>query len=197
MKARKSFFIRILLTLVLATFLEGVFFIGALNVSKSFETIEQESISLFEQRIRYRTSDIHKTLIETLNKESNYSDLLENCDHLYADRADLFHKNDVLGNKVVNDLLLLLHSRNISGAFVILDKHVFQSTTYPSIYLRDSSPDTIHNDNSDISARYGNAALLKANNLSLDANWHPAIPIDTNNPMFHFYTKPIAESSMQ
>lgn len=194
MKKRNSFFIRILITLVLATFLEGIFFVGSLNVSRSFETIEEETISLFEQRIQYRSSYIHKALIETLIKESNYNDLLKDCSELYENKESLAGKDTILTDKEVNDLLLLLHSRTISGAFVILDKDVFKTAAYPAIYLRDSSPDTIHNDNSDISARYGDATILKNNNLSLDANWHAAMAFSSNSTMYRFYTEPFGEA---
>lgn len=194
MSSKQSLFKKVLLILLSAAVLEGALFIGSLYVSQTFSSIQENAISLFEQRSNYRTASIQKLLVDDLYKEVNYAQLMEDCETLYQTKNKLDGSNPTLETQTLNDLLELIRLRTITGAYVILDKDIFQSSSYPVLYLKDSAPDTIYTDNSDISGKYGNATLLKEENLSLESSWAPNIQIDEQHSDYYFYTKPMEKA---
>ena len=190
MNNRHSLLSKVLLILLSATLLEGALFLGSLFMSKTFSNIKENAISLFEQRSSFRSSNLQKMLIDDLYKETNYSQLMQDCQKLYEEKNSFNGSNEQLEKQTLEDLLEVIRLRTVTGAYIILDKDVFQSDSYPTLYLKDSSPDTIYNDNSDISGRFGNATLLKNRNLTLESSWTPAMQIDSNDETYSFYTKP-------
>lgn len=188
-KSSKSLFRKVLLILFFATLLDGVVFVSSLYFSGSFDQIKENSISLFEQRINYRAENLRKTLVNDLYDEKNYEQLFQHSESYYTAHQSKKTDDLVFDDVILEDMITFLHYRSITGTYLILDREVFQTDYYPTIYLRDSAPNASYTDNSDISGKYGNAELLKQHNLSLESTWMPSIRLDENDPTYEFYFK--------
>lgn len=190
-KRSKSLFRKVLLILFTATLLEGAIFISSLFLSGSFDQIKENSISLYEERIKYRKDILNQLLAVDIYDEKNYEQIFAHCDALYEASKTQINSKPVLSEELLNDLASFLHYRSFTGAYLILDRDIFQTDDYPTLYLRDASPDAAYSDNSDISGRFGDANLLKQYNLTLESTWKPSIQLEEGDPAFDFYYKTI------
>lgn len=185
-KSSASLFRKVLLILFSATLLEGVVFVSSLYFSGSFDQIKKNSISLYEQRIDYRKDMVAQLLVSDIYDEKNFEQIFAHCNALYE--ANKIHgKDTAMTKELLDDMVNFLHFRSFTGAYLILDKDIFQTSYYPTLYLRDASPNASYTDNSDITGKYGNADLLKQYNLSLESTWMPSMRIDESDPTYDFY----------
>lgn len=184
-----SLFQRLLLTLIMLVILIALIFVGAIFSSNALRDLKQSSYNLFDQRVVYRTNELQKTLAGTMLGKEDVAGILENCNLLYQQRSSEPHPE--LNEAILNQLFDITHNKMITGAYVIFDKLVFQSDSYPAFYLYDTSPSEYFSDMSDISAKYGDATLLKQNHYILEHDWKPAMQLNVNNKKQDFYFKPI------
>lgn len=189
-KRSTSLFRKVLLILFTATLLEGAVFISSLYFSGSFDQIKENSISLYEQRIDYRKDMVAQLLVSDAYDKKNFEQIFTHCDAIYkTNKAQA--KDSVITQELLDDMVNFLHYRSFTGAYLILDKDVFQTSYYPTLYLKDTSPNASYSDNSDISGKYGSADLLKQYHLSLESTWMPSMRIDPHDPTYDFYYQTI------
>ena len=78
----------------------------------------------------------------------------------------------------------------ITGSYVIFDKDVFHTDSYPAYYLTDGTPGDTYNDKSDIIARFGNASALKKAGYSLHSEWKTFMKLSEKDENDGFYFRP-------
>ncbi|MEG1475812.1 MAG: GGDEF and EAL domain-containing protein, partial [Longicatena sp.] len=183
----RSMFKRLLFTLIVSTLLTGFIFLISIYGSDSLRQLKNNTSNLFSERVNYRSEDIQKKMTTDLYQTRNYQNLLTACEKIYNDKTQ---STPASQERVLSELTSISEMDFITGAYVILDKDVFHADTYPILYLRDSIPDANMADKSDITAKYGNASILKRLGYSLDYAWKPTITMDPKNATYDFYFKP-------
>lgn len=183
-------FKRILIVLSCVALLNGVIFVGFIYFSNSIQLMRNGSASLFEERLRFRSSELQKILTSDLYETSNYDKLNTICEKLYKKRTQLGETVE-LREELLSEVNDFLEMKYTTGAYVIFDKNVFHTSAYPTFYLRDTNPDATFADKSDIIALFGNANLLKEQNYTLDRMWKPMIALDEKQELYDFYFKPV------
>ncbi|MEG1732990.1 MAG: hypothetical protein RR252_07555, partial [Longicatena sp.] len=183
----RSMFKRLLFTLIVSTLLTGFIFLISIYGSDSLRQLKNNTSNLFSERVNYRSEDIQKKMTTDLYQTRNYQNLLTACEKIYNDKTQ---STPASQERVLSELTSISEMNFITGAYVILDKDVFHADTYPILYLRDSIPDANMADKSDITAKYGNASILKRLGYSLDYAWKPTITMDPKNATYDFYFKP-------
>lgn len=183
-----SLFQRLLLTLIILVLLiSSIFFISLLN-SSALQDLKASSFNLFDQRVMYRSDAIQKNLNERCLDTDDVAMIISATHPLYEHRKTL--TSPYLNEDILNRLHSLTKTKKINGIYLILDKEVFHSKEYPAFYLQDASPEESFNDKTDITAKYGDAALLKQNDFILDQNWKPSLTMKEDEDTFDFYFKP-------
>lgn len=190
MTQKQSMFKRILIVLTGVALLDGLIFISFIYFSNSIQQMRTGSASLFEERLRFRASELQKILTSDLYETSNFTELNEACDALYKEKSQ-FSTDVKLKEHLLEELNDFLEMKYTTGAYVIFDKDVFQSSAYPAFYLRDTNPDATFADKSDIIALYGEPNILKGHNYTLDRLWKPSIALNAEDRKYDFYFKPI------
>lgn len=183
-----SLFQRLLLTLIILVILiSAIFFVSIFN-SHALQDLKNSSFNLFDQRVVYRSNELQKNLAERKLNSDDLKTLLTSCDKLYKNRTSL--QEPYLNKEILLKLHDITKTKNINGIHLILDKNVFHSEEYPAFYLYDTTPEEFFADKTDITARLGNARLLKENDFILDQNWKPTLSMDEKDPLYDFYFQP-------
>ena len=184
-----SLFQRLLLTLIMLVILISLIFVGAVFSSNALRDLKKSSFDLFDQRVVYRANELQKLLAGTELNSEDTADILESCNLLYQQRSTA--SQAVLNETILQKLFTITHKKMITGAYIILDKQVFQSDSYPAFYLYDTSPSESFSDMSDISAKFGDATILKQNHFILEQDWKPSMQLNINNKQNEFYFNPL------
>lgn len=184
-----SLFQRLLLTLIMLVTLISLIFVGAVFSSNALRDLKQSSYNLFDQRVVYRTNELQKLLASTELGSEDIADILESCRLLYQQQNTA--SDPELNEAILQKLFSITHKKMITGAYIIFDKQVFQSDSYPAFYLYDTSPSEYFSDMSDISAKYGDATILKQNRFILEHDWKPSMQLHADNRQHDFYFNPL------
>ena len=115
-------------------------------------------------------SNLKEIMATDLYQQDTYKELLQECEKVYHNAA-AYQNSRELPASVLKQMDAFSKLKYITGSYVIFDKDVFHTDSYPAYYLTDGTPGDTYNDKSDIIARFGNASALKKAGYSLHSEW--------------------------
>lgn len=179
MKQKRVYSARFIVTTVtFATLLVQVFiFYLSFSEIDVFNMLETSTYRYYNNRLEQGAEKLESKLVRSVASREAKERLLSDIQLLYlSSQKDLipFQVND----KVASDLLQNVSSTEASGALVLLNKGMQDSSEQEDIFfIRDSNTDIKLRDNSDIMLQMGSSSLAKRLNISLDNTWTPKTEI--------------------
>lgn len=189
MMKKQSMLRKMLIASISTTILITLLFVGAIFGGGSVHRLKTSSYKLLEQRVQYRSSDLHELLTRNLYQTKNYTEIMKLSKEIYENR-DQYKDASIVSEKLLNSMEEISHVNDITGSFIIFDSSVFDTSYYPALYFSDSTPENAFPDKSDLVAHYGDAQILKENSYILDVNWRPYMEMEEDDLSYAFYFKP-------
>lgn len=186
---RNSLFRRLLITLTLTGAAICLIFMGTVFAGGTISSLKDISYHLFHQRVKFRVSDLQEIMTTDIYQQENYEELLSECEKVYQSAAANPSQIE-LPKAVLDKMEAFSKLKYITGSYVIFDKDVFHTDTYPAYYLTDGTPGDTYNDKSDIIARFGNATALKQAGYPLHSEWKTSMKLTREDENDGFYFQP-------
>lgn len=179
MKQKRVYSARFIVTTVtFATLLVQVLiFYLSFSEIDVFNMLENSTYRYYNNRLEQGAEKLESKLVKSVASREVKERLLNDIQLLYlSNQKGLvpLHVND----KVASDLLQNVTSTEASGALVLLNRGMQDSSAEEDIFfIRDSNTDIKLRDNSDIMLQMGSSSLAKRMNISLDNTWTPKTEI--------------------
>ncbi|MCR0202118.1 bifunctional diguanylate cyclase/phosphodiesterase [[Clostridium] innocuum] len=186
---KNSLFRRLLITLTLTGAAICLIFMGTVFAGGTISNLKDISYHLFHQRVKFRVSDLQEIMATDLYQQDTYKELLQECEKVYHNAA-AYQNSRELPASVLKQMDAFSKLKYITGSYVIFDKDVFHTDSYPAYYLTDGTPGDTYNDKSDIIARFGNASALKKAGYSLHSEWKTFMKLSEKDENDGFYFRP-------
>ena len=186
---KNSLFRRLLITLTLTGAAICLIFMGTVFAGGTISNLKDISYHLFHQRVIFRVSDLQEIMATDLYQQDTYKELLQECEKVYHNAA-AYQNSRELPASVLKQMDAFSKLKYITGSYVIFDKDVFHTDSYPAYYLTDGTPGDTYNDKSDIIARFGNASALKKAGYSLHSEWKTFMKLSEKDENDGFYFRP-------
>ncbi len=199
---QKSLFRRVLMPLLTVLALQSFILYSMLEAGGVFARIHENAIELLTDRTRNK----YQILQNDMNNWSSLQGIVELVGArvesiLFAAGKDYpdIKTDAALNAKIVENvssvLMTRVHQDNSSGIFLILDGVGVQNQphSYAGMYVRDTSPDSHVDNNSDLHVLRGLPPLTRKLGLALDSFWKATFVLDESNPAVEssFFFKPL------
>lgn len=170
---------RLTVMVVIVIVLQTVLLTGTLIIGGVFEQAEQNAFRSFYDKVNNRKEFVQR---EMKNRWTNIDPYMSEIEKMINSK---YSNSDQLFQNVMDQMIALLRTTQVTGAYVVLNQGNLNSNRYPALYLRDYDPlSNIYSDD-DIYMLCGPANLAMAYQIPLDQTWQYQLKLtDENNQFF-------------
>lgn len=200
-KKSKSIFSYLLVAMCVVVVIDTIILAVSIASGGIYAKLNQNAKDIIDQKVINRASYLQN---EMVSRWSEVSDLIDNIDaaaEALDDAGSISFENldessdaaEPLIMAIVDDLINIMRSQQVTGAFVIFNNHDLDEGLYdkPGIYLRDLDPASKESaENADILIERAPANVVKSLNIATDAAWRPRFEFKKSNGEYYdfFYT---------
>lgn len=189
----KTIYIRFTAAIIAIILLQTVIFSLVIAANSVVSSINRSSEDVLQQYASKRSMALETEMLRKWSDIGAYAELAnqlmtEKIDEAGIHISDVF-SNEALLNSFTEDisaeLLDILRTKNVNGAYMILCSSAERPDTekeqrLKGVYIADSDPDDVPEDNSDIIMLKGNSTISSRYNIPLDMKWSTVFSNDLN-----------------
>lgn len=198
----KSLFRRIIFPMMLVLIMQAILLNALLQTGGVFHRIHQNSMDMLSDRTRNKYQILQNSMVSW----SSLQDTADIIDAKVLQRLTQEKKsfedirtdaalNAKIVEDVADDLILRLRQDSTSGVFLVLNGEGVSGNaeTYAGMYIRDTTPESHVQDNSDLQILRGLPPLTRKLGLALDTHWQASFHLHENNEgnASDFFFKPL------
>ena len=189
MKRRsRSIRIKLLIPIMFMVFVQIIVFFSIVYTFNVTE-LSDNSYALLDKTMTMKISFFQSDLDGLIKNVKAYNNIVSGDIESIAEKNNIDLSTDDIKddaqyilNESMSDIIDLSRSNMVTGAYLILENG---ETKKPAIYIRNTSPEVMTNDNSDLLAEVGKADFIKSRGISLDSNWSPRIEISEGDSFYN------------
>lgn len=185
---QKSIVSRLTFLVVLVIVFQTLLLTATLIIGGVFEQAEQNAFSAFYDKVNNRKEFVQREVKNRWTNLTPYVNSIEN--KIKRDEID----SDQVFSKIMDQLIDMLRTTQVTGAYIILDQESINSDRHPALYLRDYDPlSNIYSDD-DIYMLCGPSNLAKDYQIPLDQTWQYQLKMTEANALF--YSQPYSNATI-
>lgn len=192
---------RIIILMSLLVALQSLTFVVALASSRIFFALDAEAFRIFENSIETKARKFNQDMDSLTDAAAvaadGFSNKTVNFSKSYSLTPQNIKNNRLLYKEVImtatESIIMLLHSNNITGAFVIFDNKDGSRSNdiHSGVYIRNTTPEKREVESKNLTMEIGPAFLSAKYDITLGMNWDIAINFTRNNCDKSFYYMPL------
>lgn len=185
---RKSIVSRLTFLVLIIIVLQTVLLAGTLIIGGVFEQAEKNAYQSFYDKVNNRKEYVQR---EMKNRWTNLDPYVSTIEKSIA--SDNFDSDQIFKD-MMDQLIAMLRTTQVTGAYIILEHTGINDNRYPALYIRDYDPlSNIYSDD-DIYMISGPSELAKDYQIPLDQTWQYHLKLTDANKSF--YTSPYTYASL-
>ncbi|GAU76598.1 diguanylate cyclase domain-containing protein [Fusibacter sp. 3D3] len=177
---KKSIVSRLTFFVVLIIVIQTVLLVGSLIVGGVLNQAEHNAYQAFYEKVNNRKDFVQR---EMKNRWTNLEPYLSPISKILSKEGI---STDVIFDEVVDELIAMLRTTQVSGVYMILEPADRALDKYPSLYLRDYDPITNLQSDDDLYMICGPSDLAKRLKIPLDQTWQYNLKLTEGNGDFYF-----------
>ena len=186
-KRKKSTIFRIFLVpLIGIMMIQSIITIGTLVVRRTMRMLDEYSISMMGRLVENRRvilqNDMNQRWASVNEQETFVTGLLEQLLESEDVKLDEFLQSGELKSRLLEQMfpefLNVLEGNTTTGIFIVLTGEDADATEFDGFFIRDSEPDTIPANYTDLLLERGSKDLSRRWNIPLDTNWTTRFHMD-------------------
>lgn len=208
MRLRKSSITdRTLLMMIIVVLIQSVIFAATLLNGDIVEKTNQNAFDTMNEKVTNRRTYLENDMIQRWSNLESKSVMMTDKIIAYLDEQQLtideLAKNTSaavpLIDAVSEDIISILRTNQVTGAFLILGNDSSDNVQTNGIYLRDMDPIANPNDNSDLLCLRAPASITEGLNIPLDIYWNPQFQFneEDKSDIFYYRVLSVAAQNLQ
>ncbi|GAB6107222.1 sensor domain-containing diguanylate cyclase [Fusibacter bizertensis] len=174
----KSIVSRLTSLVLIIILFQTVLLAGTLIFGGVFDQAEKNAYQAFYDKVNNRKEYVQR---EMKNRWTNLDPYVSTMEKSIA--SDMFD-SDLIFSEMMDQLIAMLRTTQVTGAYIILNHEDINSNRYPALYIRDYDPlSNIYSDD-DIYMISGPSDLAKEYKIPLDQTWQYHLKLTADNDSF-------------
>ncbi|OJV63104.1 MAG: hypothetical protein BGO41_10410 [Clostridiales bacterium 38-18] len=175
---KKSILSRLSMMTLVIVLSQTLLLVALLVFGGVFNQAELNAYQTFYDKVNNRRDYLQR---EMKNRWTNISPYLMTIRKAVTENAD---SHDDFFEASVDELILMLRTNQVTGAFIILNESRVQDYRYPSLYIRDYDPQANGYTDDDLYMVSGPSDLAKNLQIPLDQGWQYNLQLTEENTPF-------------
>ncbi len=184
----KSIVSRLTLLVLIIIVLQTILLAGSLIIGGVFDQAEKNAYQAFYDKVNNRKEYVQREMKNRWTNLDPYVSTIEK--NLSSEMKD----SDLIFSDVMDQLIAMLRTTQVTGAYIILEHEGVNDNRYPSLYIRDYDPlSNIYSDD-DLYMISGPSSLAKDYKIPLDQTWQYNLKLTEANKAF--FTNPYTYAAL-